>query len=95
MEVEKVDIKELWFTEQLLYWNDIKDNRIKELEEENKILKEEKKSIFKRYDYAFLFICYLTFFWLWFYTHWSIALTSQKSFMKQECIEFLEELSVR
>lgn len=38
MEVEKVDIKELWFTEQLLYWNDIKDNRIKELEEKNKKL---------------------------------------------------------
>lgn len=38
MKVEKVDIKELWFTEQLLYWNDIKDNRIKELEEENETL---------------------------------------------------------
>ena len=38
MKVERVDIKELWFTEQLLYWNDIKDNRIKELEEENKKL---------------------------------------------------------
>ena len=41
MKVEKVDIKELWFTEQLLYWNDIKDNKIKELEEENRNLKNE------------------------------------------------------
>ena len=40
MKVEKVNIKELWFTEQLLYWNDIKDNKIKELEEENKKLRE-------------------------------------------------------
>ena len=40
MKVEKVNIKELWFTEQLLYWNDIKDNKIKELEEENRKLKE-------------------------------------------------------
>lgn len=36
MKVEKVDIKELWFTEQLLYWNDIKDNKIKELEKKLK-----------------------------------------------------------
>ena len=40
MKVEKVNIKELWFTEQLLYWNDIKDNKIKELEEENETLKD-------------------------------------------------------
>ena len=40
MKVEKVDIKELWFTEQLLYWNDIKDNRIRQLEEEKKAERE-------------------------------------------------------